>query len=223
VMVGFLGVIFYAALSGNALPDAARKQIEKVLPSWLLASNKPAAEKSKDSSAVNATSDAPLFNNPQAAKPALNINSAPRTLATNDFATPLSPLSANGAATGQGQNTISPVMPVDYQTPVEVSPGAMVGAQPAALPNDNLPVGSSLADTSSLQIQDRLKQLGATYFLLETWGNQQQAYRFYCKMAVGGNTNYTHCFEYISTDPLQAMGEVLKQVENWRSGGSLVR
>ena len=44
-------------------------------------------------------------------------------------------------------------------------------------------------------IQERLRQLGATYYLLESWGNQQQLYRFYCKMAVGGSAQYTRCFE----------------------------
>jgi hypothetical protein len=102
----------------------------------------------------------------------------------------------------QANNNSSPVVPVNYQTPV------------------NAPAGAA---TPFSQIQDRLKQLGATYYLLETWGNQQQLYRFYCKMAVGGNTNYTHCFEYISADPVQAMSEVLKQVEGWRNGGSIVR
>ena len=40
-------------------------------------------------------------------------------------------------------------------------------------------------------IQNRLRQLGATYYLLGVLGGQQQRYRFYCKMAVGGNPNYT--------------------------------
>jgi hypothetical protein len=94
----------------------------------------------------------------------------------------------------------------------------------AILPTSpSLPSNSSTASAPFTQIQDRLKQLGATYYLLETWGNQQQLYRFYCKMSVGGNTNYTHCFEHISSDPMQAMSEVLKQVENWRSGGAIGR
>ena len=64
-------------------------------------------------------------------------------------------------------------------------------------------------------IQDRLRQLGATYYLLESWGNREQLYRFYCKMAVGGNPNYTHYFEATDSDPLQAMARVLRQVETW--------
>jgi hypothetical protein len=43
-------------------------------------------------------------------------------------------------------------------------------------------------------------------------------YRFYCKMAVGGSAHYTRCFEATHADPVQAMGQVLGQVEAWRGG-----
>ena len=66
-------------------------------------------------------------------------------------------------------------------------------------------------------VQERLRQLGRTYFLLETWGTQQELYRAYCKVAVGGNANYTRHFEATHSDPLQAMLQVLQQVEAWRA------
>ena len=68
-------------------------------------------------------------------------------------------------------------------------------------------------------IPNRLRQLGATYYLLESWGNEQKIFRFYCKMAVGGSTDYTRYFEATHSDPLQAMLQVLRQVETWREGG----
>ena len=222
VMVGFLAVIFYAALSGNALPDAARKQIEKYLPRAL------ASSKSANPENANAASEAPLFNNAQENKTALSMNSAPsasmeipnapRKLPMDGSASLLSVPPTAGVPPLQSNNNASPVVPVNYLTPPEAPSGAVA----SALQNANLP-SNSAGTTPFSQIQDRLKQLGATYYLLETWGNQQQLYRFYCKMAVGGNSNYTHCFEYIGADPLQAMAEVLKQVENWRSGGSAMR
>ncbi len=212
VMVGFLAVIFYAAVSGNALPDAVRKQIEKYLPKTFLASNSAGSGNAKDSSAGSATGNAPLFNNPQANKTAMGVNAAlpaspenqvpPRKLAVDGSASLLSIPPDEYLPTKPANNGDSPVVPVNYQTP---------------------PEAPTVTGNPFSQIQDRLKQLGATYYLLETWGNQQQLYRFYCKMAVGGNANYTHCFEYIGADPLQAMAEVLKQVENWRNAGSIVR
>jgi hypothetical protein len=65
-------------------------------------------------------------------------------------------------------------------------------------------------------IQDRLRDWGATYYVLESWGNDQPLYRFYCKMAVGNSNDYVHCFEATHTDPFQAMLQVLRQVEAWR-------
>jgi hypothetical protein len=66
------------------------------------------------------------------------------------------------------------------------------------------------------QIETKLRRFGATYYVLEAWGSEQQLYRFYCKMAVDGHTDYTHCFESIESNPIQAMLHVLKQIETWR-------
>jgi hypothetical protein len=65
-------------------------------------------------------------------------------------------------------------------------------------------------------IQNRLRQLGATYYLLESWGTQQQLYRFHCRIAVGGNPDYTHYFEATGVDPLATMAQVVQQVESRR-------
>jgi hypothetical protein len=67
-------------------------------------------------------------------------------------------------------------------------------------------------------IQHRLRDLGATYYLLETWGRQGELYRFHCKMAIAGNPNYTQHFEATDSDPSRAMQSVLRQVEAWRAG-----
>jgi hypothetical protein len=80
------------------------------------------------------------------------------------------------------------------------------------------PAPSAQRSDSFSYVQDRLRQLGATYFLLETMGGQQQLYRFYCRIAVGGNANYTRYFEATDADPLRAMTQVVEQVESWRSG-----
>ena len=83
---------------------------------------------------------------------------------------------------------------------------------------DPSPDAASTAKTSSDvdDIPNRLQQLGATYYVLESWGNDQQLYRFYCKMAVTESADYTHCFEATDADPHQAMQRVLRQVESWR-------
>jgi hypothetical protein len=109
----------------------------------------------------------------------------------------------------------SGVVPAGYQTPADQVPMA----QPAVGGGgENLARIAPSADPFH-SIQDRLRQLGATYYLLESWGNQQQMYRFYCKMAVGGSTAYTRYFEATARDPVQSMADVLRQVETWREGG----
>ena len=67
-------------------------------------------------------------------------------------------------------------------------------------------------------VLDRLRELGAAYYLLEAWGSEGQRFRFHCKMAIGGNPGYTRHFEATDPDPLQAMGRVLSEVEAWRAG-----
>lgn len=63
----------------------------------------------------------------------------------------------------------------------------------------------------------RLRQMGATYCLLESWGPQWEMYRFHCKVGVGGSTNFTRSFEATDVDPLAAVGKVVEQVEQWRT------
>jgi hypothetical protein len=96
----------------------------------------------------------------------------------------------------------SPVIPVVYQEPAEE---ALLCADSVA-GNDRF-----------IHIQSRLRQLGATYCLLESWGNQPDYYRFYCTMAVGGNPHFACPFQATHSDPLEAMAEVLQQVEAWRA------
>jgi hypothetical protein len=213
VMLGFLGVIFYAALSGNALPDSMRKKVEKFI-SRFSPSEKPSGP-IQAPGAANADSEAPPFNaqasvpmaiggtpTPQTPAAMQDNRAAPRQLTQDASARMLPGTSAEGMPSGVANQNISPVVPVNYQTPGETS---------------------TVTGAPFLQIQNRLKQLGATYFLLETWGNQQQLYRFYCTMAVGGNTNFVHHFEKTGPDPLQTMADVLREVEAWREGGSVMQ
>jgi hypothetical protein len=67
-------------------------------------------------------------------------------------------------------------------------------------------------------MERRLREIGATYYLLETWGNEGELYRFHCKMAIGNNPNYTRHFEATDRDALKAMAQVLERVEAWRAG-----
>ena len=65
-------------------------------------------------------------------------------------------------------------------------------------------------------LQQRLRKAGATYYLLESWGDRQQLFRCYCRVAIGGNPAHTRHFEATDAEPLAAMSEVLRQIEVWR-------
>jgi len=88
----------------------------------------------------------------------------------------------------------------------------------AAAPDEPAEAASAVPDVPMGfdDIQLRLRELGASYYLLESWGSQRQLYRFSCKMAVGDNADFTRYFEAADADPLQAMLRVLGQVETWR-------
>jgi hypothetical protein len=117
-------------------------------------------------------------------------------------------------ATPRAQPVPSSIVPVSFQSSADASsPSTASGVKLTSL-------GDLGADPYQ-SIQERLRRLGATYYLLESWGNQQQMYRFFCKMAVGGSSDYTRCFEATQSDPLQAMLAVLHQVEEQKTPGAL--
>jgi len=61
----------------------------------------------------------------------------------------------------------------------------------------------------------RLKQLGITDFLLQP-GSGDGAFHFSCTYSRPDNPNITHRFEAEDTDPLQAVAEVLRQIDDRR-------
>jgi hypothetical protein len=201
IMLAFIIGIPLVALNGSSLPGQAKKLLDKVWPT--IASFLP-------TKAADSLPDAPRFGANSQSRQA--VSAQPSVAAPNSAAQPLAgaqpALLPAGSGTHAGQAD-SNVLPVDYQSPLEPNKLTSPGLQATANP--------------FMAMQDRLRQLGATYYLLETWGNQRQFFRFYCQMAVGGNSTYTHYFEAINANPMQAMADVLAQVERWRGGGEMAR
>jgi len=225
VMLFCLVAIPLAALFGNALPGIARSALGGRWPqSWTAAGvTGPMG------------SEAPRFETPRntSASTSSESGTAPpwRGEAGRDTAAwPVDRAPLNGSG----------VVPVGYEAgagqagPMAVAPENWAASQglpgveplPAAVPaaggcmpggDGRATEGQPAADHFSY-IQQRLRELGATYYLLETWGNQGM-YRFYCRMAIGGNPNFTRHFESTGGNPLEAMGQVLRQVEAWRVEG----
>jgi hypothetical protein len=145
-----------------------------------------------------------------------------------DFRWPtiLSPASASSPATTDEDPTSPPptdagVPPVFCDAPSNRQPDSANAAHIPPSGGIASPVASNQPAASpglpmTGDIEQRLRHLGATYYLLETWGNEQQLYRFYCQVAATGDANFTHYFEAVDADPLQAMLVVLHRVESWR-------
>jgi hypothetical protein len=67
------------------------------------------------------------------------------------------------------------------------------------------------------ELLGQLRQLGASYYALETWGAQGRYFRFQAKVAAGSGASYARHFEAIDPDAEEAMASVVGQVERWRA------
>jgi hypothetical protein len=106
------------------------------------------------------------------------------------------------------KNSARSVIPVMYQEPL--SPVSFNGT----------PTEQSLAaDEQFGRMHDKLRQLGAIRTLLQSWGNQSDFYRFDCSIKTVGDAGVTRQFQATAPDPLQAVAEVLRQVESWKGRG----
>jgi len=125
-------------------------------------------------------------------------------------------------AAAAGQETGSPPAQMPHQLPAaepgEASPyGSAPPVNPAVAAADRTACPLEQPDRFT-EMERRLREYGATYYLLETWGNAGELYRFHCRMAVANNGAYSRHFEATDRDALKAMSDVLAQVEAWRSG-----
>ena len=202
VMMACLIAIPLAALFGASLPEALKAIQQGRWPtlSRVAQASADGGNSSEEPARFEPTPRAAPI--PGAAATALSAPTA-ASEPVQDAAAPR-PSSMQAALPKEGSPLASPVVPANFVN-VEDRP-------PAMAPRDGR--GDSPADPFT-RIQDRLRSLGATYYCLEAWGGQQQLYRFYCQMAVGGNANYTRYFEKIESTPLRAMTAVLQQVEAW--------
>lgn len=103
-------------------------------------------------------------------------------------------------------------------------PGSRGDARIASQSVDGLAEGFGRQETRTdaggldrfTRIERRLRELGATYYLLESRGTQSNLFRFHCRMAIGGARHHNRHFEATDNDPLGAMNQVLREVERWR-------
>jgi hypothetical protein len=128
---------------------------------------------------------------------------------------------ASFTGSGGPDHSAGNVRSVAGDLPAAGNRGAGEGESAGANPTASQGAGSGASCTVEFRrIEQRLRELGATYYLLETWGRTGDRYRFLCRMALTGNSNYgaDRIFLATDSDPLRAMENVLQQAEQWRAG-----
>jgi len=241
VMLSCLIIVPLAAIFGSAFPDVVKTVlVDRVVA---LGTGKP-VEATPPADPNGFRTVGPNIGAPGATEPANPWDSAPRwngpRVETSQFAAGSTPPGNIPPAVvplgGPGDpNALN--QPASYSAPAgQHAPAAHVGGPyagaPAPLPTGPV-AGAPLpgaADRMACPLEPtdpfkdmerRLRQHGATYYLLETWGQSGELYRFHCRMAVASNASYTRHFEATDRDALKAMSDVLAQVEAWRNSGSV--
>ncbi len=135
------------------------------------------------------------------------------------FSVPVEPQTAPPAgqspAVTQPPNSYPQFAPAQGGMPGNSAPA--VSANPGVVGVDRTACPLEQPDRFT-EMERRLREYGATYYLLETWGSAGELYRFHCRMAVANNGAYSRHFEATDRDALKAMADVLAQVEAWRNG-----
>jgi hypothetical protein len=147
------------------------------------------------------------FASAPAVQSAAPFSVAPAPLNSRPSAIPAGPSYANAPV---DKGAVGPASPLTTSMPADAKSASAVG-QISAAP---LP---AIGDEKFRLAELRLRSLGATKYTLETWGPDNNRYRFACKMAIAGNPNANQLFQAIEDDPWVAMQSVLHQVEEWRS------
>jgi hypothetical protein len=76
---------------------------------------------------------------------------------------------------------------------------------------------STVAGDQFTAVQQRLRRLGATWYVLETWGNEGR-FRFTCRIPVDeDNPGLDRLFQASDAEALPAMVKVLHDVERWKA------
>lgn len=113
----------------------------------------------------------------------------------------------------RGENSSSDPDAIDatHASYADAEPRTATDEAAEAVQSAQEPAARSFSD-----VQRQLHALGATYMRLETWGEDQELYRFQCHVLLAAGSRRTRHFESTDSDPDLAIERVLKQVVSWR-------
>jgi hypothetical protein len=138
-----------------------------------------------------------------ATQPVASPADAGRT--ANDGILPVQPLVPITAAMHRRDSASSSVTAGNSQTP----------AVPSASTSETSAAGFPPDYFRDAEL--RIRQLGATYYRLETLEPDAGQYRFFCKVPLGPKADETLAFFATNRDPLAAIEQVVRQIEGWRT------
>ena len=228
-MLSCLLIVRMAAIFGSAFPDVVRSMLVDRVVQWATGKapqNNPTGNVGEFSAVGPA---------PDNGSPAMGANAteAPRWDTQGGAATWQSQVP--GQPTGRVVPAVAAVtvpalgnQQAAYAAPAAPAPypsatGDSAYASTAPDPNAPAPPPGAAAllpaQADPFTVMERkLREYGATYYLLETWGNSGELFRFHCKMSIGTNPHQTRHFEATDRNALRAMNQVLQRVEAWRAG-----
>lgn len=127
----------------------------------------------------------------------------PPALISNAYQT-AQPLPINTTNSSPRSNNLSQALPPSTLRDQHVSPAGLTRTTPTA----------DLNSAAFKQGQQRLRELGASYFKLETTGEATARYRAVCQIAAPNRP--VQNFTSIHTDALTALNDVISQIEGKR-------
>jgi hypothetical protein len=148
----------------------------------------------------------------------------PANFQTPAIATPINPneiplrdpLAGGGSAVLPNVDPRASTNSAGAPLPREDSTPSVYGNAPAAKTGGPATSGAA-TDAKFHAAELRLRELGAAHYMLESWGADNNRYRFVCEMAVAGGAGMNRFFQATDDDPWRAMDSVLHQVEDWRA------
>jgi len=125
-------------------------------------------------------------------------------------------------AFGEGSPADAATAPVDPTQPAVVQqasndPTASIQAAGFETPLAGSGVGTEAKIDDYVALERRLRQMGATYSLLESWGQNGDHFRFHCRVPMPGGGDTPQRFEAVGSTPTEAMQNVVAEVDRWRS------
>jgi hypothetical protein len=204
----------------NGIPGGAAAEVARdTAPPFVAPGESPAWQATQPGSAVPAATVASQTG--AGAAPAWPGAGVEPAVAWNQAPGQVRPAAGEGLSGGQpgGAERLGVAVPVDSRPNPYGNQNQAPGGNAAGLGGLSNPNAHLVAQPDRFTLMERrLREFGATYYLLETWGSDSEYYRFHCKMAIANNPTHTRQFEATDTDPLRAMGRVVEQVEAWRAG-----